>query len=376
VYWQLSGRDDVRLFLEKLIRYSTEISQGVRPDGEVVGAGWWSHLHSTMDMAAGIAEFGRLTGRGELVAWAARVYDWVGRTHTTRYGWVADVANSPICESCAIASRIRLGLALHRAGAADPFGEIHRHVRNQLLENQFVNLDFLAPLEPGKARTAKTTYAGIDCMIRGTFQCWGTANDLIGHDDIEGCGAGGGVQGLSLAWQAQSEWRTIPEGNELRVHLLFNRRIRAPASSSLTAGTPLALELWSDLPYAGHVRMTAHQPLARLALRLPDGTGEPVEWARIEQRRGGAARTRTWAQPAREGPYVMLPRLESGDRVALRFPLREYETVETANKVNYRVGWRGSSVTALEPRGTNVALYAHRTQLLQHPAPRSAPRYP
>ena len=34
--------------------------------------------------------------------------------------------------------------------------------------------------------------AGIDRMIRGTFQCWGTANDLIGHDDIEGCGAGGG----------------------------------------------------------------------------------------------------------------------------------------------------------------------------------------
>ena len=29
--------------------------------------------------------------------------------------------------------------------------------------------------------------------IRGTFQCWGAANDLIGHDDIEGCVARAGA---------------------------------------------------------------------------------------------------------------------------------------------------------------------------------------
>ena len=51
---------------------------------------------------------------------------------------------------------------------------------------------------------------------------------------LEGCGAGGGVQALALAWDSQYEWRDRPEGQELRLHLLFNRRVRAPATAPLT----------------------------------------------------------------------------------------------------------------------------------------------
>ena len=51
---------------EKLVRYSTEVNKGITPGGEVRGNGWWGHLHGTMDMAAGVAEFGRLTGRENL----------------------------------------------------------------------------------------------------------------------------------------------------------------------------------------------------------------------------------------------------------------------------------------------------------------------
>jgi len=74
-YWQLSGRDDVRVFLEKLIRYVTQVSDFIKPNGEVErGEGWWGHLHGTMDMTAGIAEFGRLANRPELVAHRQRRY--------------------------------------------------------------------------------------------------------------------------------------------------------------------------------------------------------------------------------------------------------------------------------------------------------------
>ncbi len=372
-YWQLTERADVKLFLERLIRYSTEISPSIKPDGEVRGNGWWGHLHGTMDMATGIAEFGRLTDRPELIAWAKRVYDWIGRTHTTRYGWVADAAGSHICESCAIASRIRLGLALHRAGALDPFGEIDRHARNQLLENQFVDLSFLHLLKPQTPRTAQTNYAGIDRMIRGTFQCWGTANDLIGHDDIEGCGAGGGVQGLALAWNAQAEWRELPPGKELRVHLLFNRQIRAPAAPPLINGTAVAAELWSDLPYAGRVMVRAHQPIARLALRLPDGTDAPG--ARL-RRFSGERRDPSHVTPTLDGPYVLVPQIGPGERIELLFSLKEYETEETAKGASYKVRWKGSAVLALEPKGTKMPLYAGRMQLLTNAPPLCAPRYP
>jgi hypothetical protein len=373
-YWQISGREDVRTFLEKLIRYVTQVSDFIKPNGEVErGEGWWGHLHSTMDMTAGIAEFGRLTNRAELVAWAKRVYDWIGRTHTTRYGWVADVSGGRICESCAIASRIRLGLALYRAGAADPFGEIDRHIRNQLLESQFVNLDFLSPLAPQTPRTDKTAFAGIDCMIRGTFQCWGTANDLIGNDDIEGCGAGGGVQGLALAWNAQSEWRDVSGGRELRIHLLFNRTVHGPAEVQVTSGTPIAAQMWSWLPYEGRVAVVAHQPLARLALRLPDGA-DP-NGARVQ--RSGASETRSRESAAvLEGKYVIIPDVKAGERTDVTFRLKEYETVETAAGVRYQVRWRGSSVLALEPKGTRVPLYVNRASLLESRTPLGEPRYP
>ncbi|HTL18145.1 MAG TPA: hypothetical protein VL793_12985, partial [Patescibacteria group bacterium] len=272
-FWQLSGRKDVKEFITRLVKYSLEASNAIGPDGEVRGTGWWGHLHGTMDMMAGIAEFGRLTHQQELLQRCQSVYDWIGRTHTARNGWVADSVGSSTCESCAIASRIRLALALYRAGVLEPFGEIDRLVRNQLLENQFVDLSFL-PTPKVQKRTDRTTYSGIEQMIRGTFQCWANANDLIGNDDIEGCGAGGGVQALALAWNAQSEWRDIPSGPELRINLLFNRRLRAAPASPLTTGTPIAAELWSFLPREGRVVLVSHQPIARIALRLPDGADE------------------------------------------------------------------------------------------------------
>jgi len=369
-YWQLSGRDDVRAFLEKLIRYPTQVSSFIKPDGEVErGEGWWGHLHSTMDMAAGITEFGRLTDRPELVAWAKRVYDWIGHTHTTRYGWVADVSGGHICESCAIASRIRLGLALYRAGAADPFGEIDRHLRNQLLEDQFVDLDFLAPLSPQTPRTDRATFTGIDRMIRGTFQCWGTANDLIGHDDIEGCGAGGGVQGLALAWNAQIEWRDVQGGKELRIHLLFNRTVHGPAEAKLTSGTPIAAQVWSWLPYEGRAAVVAHQSLARLALRLPDGADlNDVRVQRSLYSRESAATL--------DGQYVIIPDVAVGERTDVIFRLKEYDTAETAAGARYQVRWKGSTVLALEPKGPRVPLYTHRASLRKSKTPQCPPRYP
>lgn len=369
-YWQLTGREDVKTFVEKAVRHCVEGSQFIKPDGAVeAGEGWWGHLHGTMDMVTGMAEYGRLANRPELIAWAKRVYEWIRRTHTTRYGWVADVSGGRICESCAIASRIRLGLALYRAGVVDPFGEIDRHLRNQLIENQFVDLSFMSPTQPQKPRSDRMVYAGLENMIRGTFQCWGTANDLIGNDDIEGCGAGGGVQGLKLAWDAQSEWRDEASGLELRVHLLFNRALRCKPLPPFTTAAPVAATLWSDLPFAGRVRVKLLQPMDRLALRLPDGSDlTRVRWRRLPQ--GGESAV------ALEGRYAILTHLKAGETVELLFPLETYETHERAAGVDYTVTWKGSSVLSISPAGKRVPLYSGRKALLGSSPPHCPPRYP
>jgi len=325
-----------------------------------------------MDMTAGIAEYGRLAQRPELVVWAKRVYEWIGRTHTTRYGWMADVSGGTICESCGIASRLRLGLALYRAGAADPFGEADRFLRNQLLENQFVNLDFLAPLKPETPRTEQKVFDGVDRMIRGTFQCWGTANDLIGHDDIEGCGAGGGVQALALAWDAQAEWRPVAsEGQELRIHLLFNRRLRAQPGAPFASTGPIAAELWSYLPNEGRVTLVAHQKIDRVALRLPDGADPST--AKVSRSTAGPPAS---SATASDGPYVLIDHVAAGEQLDLRFTLARYETIERAAGVEYRVQWKGSAVVRLDPPGPRCPLYRDRADLLNATAPLCAPRYP
>jgi len=53
--------------------------------------------------------------------------------------------------------------------------------------------------------------------------------------------------------------------------------------------------------------------------------------------------------------------------------LKEYETVETAARVRYRIRWKGSTVLAPEPKGARVPLYADRAALRETPL--CTPRY-
>ena len=208
-------------------------------------------------------------------------------------------------------------------------------------------------------------------MIRGTFQCWGTATDLIGHNDIEGCGAGGGVQGLALAWDSEGEWRpTASGGQELRIHMLYNRRFRSPAEEPFTRSGRIAAELWSHLPYTGRVIINAHRPISRVALRLPDGS--ETNTATVVRSPGN--RTSTPAVKF-EGQYALIEDVREGEQFELRFDLDRYETTERAAGKEYRVGWKGSMVTSLTPPGSRVPLYQSRTNVLKEAAPVSAPRY-
>jgi len=195
---------------------------------------------------------------------------------------------------------------------------------------------------------------------------------LIGHDDIEGCGAGGGVQALALAWDAQAEWRPVAsEGQELRIHLLFNRRVRARPEAPFAGTGPIAAELWSFLPYEGRVKLRAHRKIDRVALRLPDGADPST--AKVSRSTVGPSASSTTAL---DGPYVLIDHVAAGEQLDLRFTLPRYETTERAAGVEYRVRWKGSAVTSLDPPGPRCPLYRDRADLLNATAPLCAPRYP
>ena len=125
---------------------------------------------------------------------------------------------------------------------------------------------------PEMPRTEQEVYAGIDRMIRGTFQCWGTANDLIGHDDIEGCGAGGGVQGLALAWDAQAEWRPlagnlVDQGEDLTVGQASRGQYRAGRFGKRRTANSLAVQ--PQVPHPARSAVYPNRLAGRRALELP-----------------------------------------------------------------------------------------------------------
>jgi hypothetical protein len=162
-----------------------------------------------------------------------------------------------------------------------------------------------------------------------------------------------GGQGLALAWNAQTEWRDVPGGKELRVHLLSNRAVNGPPEAQLTSGMPIAAQVWSWLPYEGRAAVVAHQPLARLALRLPDGADPNA----VRVQRWFSSDKHSRQSPATlDGQYVIVSDVTAGERIDIAFALEEYETIETAADIRYRVQWKGSIVLGLEPKGSRVPL--------------------
>ena len=181
------------------------------------------------------------------------------------------------------------------------------------------------------------------------------------------------MQGIALAWNAQSEWRNTAQGEELRVHLPFNRTIRAAPGGGLTNAAPIAAELWSYLPQEGRVALRAHQPINRLALRLPDGS----DLAGVKVRLSPPLRSsdsRSFGSISK-GDVVGLYNA-AGQEIAVLFPLKGYETVERAAGVDYRVQWKGSSVLGISPTGKRVPLYSDRAALRNSKPQVSSPRYP
>jgi hypothetical protein len=68
--------------------------------------------------------------------------------------------------------------------------------------------------------------------------------------------------------------------------------------------------------------------------------------------------------------------VKPGEILELAFKLRQYETTEHAAGRDYRVEWKGSSVTGISPAGTKEPLYAKRSRLQGSVAPVCAARYP
>jgi hypothetical protein len=338
-FYELTGYRPALRFAARLSRWPLYHDDTVTPDGVITKTGWEGHLHAWMDTFSGIVRCARAGApeldRREVKERAHHMFEWVKANYTSPFGWVADSVGAKTCETDTITSAIRLALELIKEGHTEYWNDIERFVRNQLIENQFRNLEILHLADPKVARG-----------VQGCFESWADPNTLLAvkNADIEGCCINGGMRGLFLASQ-----NAIHEtSEEIRVNLL------------ISAASP-GLEVASYLPHEGRLNLYASGSKS-IRVRTPD-------WLRPKDVHvSGPAGLHVEMEPS----AVWLKRVAAGAPIVLRFEQPETERTHIVAGRTYRALWRGDTVLRLLPHGGEYPIY-QREALNASPTP-SKPR--
>jgi hypothetical protein len=322
-FYELTGYTQALRFAARLSRWPLYHDDTVTRSGVITKTGWEGHLHAWMDTFSGILRCARAGApeldHREVTERAYHLFEWVKANYTSPFGWVADSVGAKTCETDTITSAIRLALELIKEGHTEYWNDIERFVRNQLIENQFRNLETLHIADPKVARG-----------IQGCFESWADPNTLLAvkNGDIEGCCINGGMRGLFLA--AQNAIQETAE--EIRVNLL------------ISAASP-GIEVASYLPYEGRLDLYVGGS-KQIRVRTPDWlqpsdvrvSGPAALHVKVE-------RSAVWLKGVVAGPIV------------LRFQQPEAERTHIVAGRTYRALWRGDTVVRLLPQGGRYPIY-------------------
>ena len=320
----MTGYTPALQFAARLSRWPLYHDDTVTPNGVITKTGWEGHLHAWMDTFSGILRCARAgapdLNHPEISERAYRVFEWVKANYTSPFGWVADSVGATTCETDTITSAIRLALELIKEGHSEYWNDVERFVRNQLVENQFRNVETLHLADPMLIRG-----------IRGCFESWADPNTLLAvkNGDIEGCCINGGIRGLFLASQNAIQETT----EEVRVNIL----ISAISSS---------VEVASYLPYQGRLDLYI-SGAKRIRVRTPD-------WLHPNDVRVNAS---AGVHVERQSSAVVLKGPVAGAPITLRFEQPEVERVHEVAKRSYRALWRGDTVVQLLPAGNPYPIF-------------------
>jgi hypothetical protein len=331
-YAAATGDAAARAFAASLIAGFLE-ARAVGNDGRFLG-----HTHSWGILPVTIAsvELARLTGDGSLFDLAVSVFEYVV-SQGTDWGWVPDgigfASGYPggwFCETCGLADLIVLGIRLGQSGYPPAWAVVERAARNQLIANQFREVDRIIPPERA-ARSASNAAA----ILRGSFDAWARPNSLLGgldlleHGGLEACCTGSAVMAIREVVGAATRWRD----GRLWIEL------------PLTLATPLAV-IESREPLEGAVVVTPTRS-GPLGIRLPSGArAEAVE---VDGSATGFSE---------RADVVLLPSVAAGSRVVIRYPLVERSEWRQAGGLDLLVRWRGASVVRIEPPGERYPIFS------------------
>ena len=300
------------------------------------------HFHHPGNALEGISDYAAAAGDRELAAFARTSYEWARTTGSPLVGFFPEYINDwpddrPYidCETCCTADMIQIAMTLTEAQQGDYWDDVDRYLRNQFVEMQLLEgewIDQLAATFPPTPLETSDDGDRVSERLIGSFASWASANDwYIG--DPQGttfCCIGNAGRVLYYVWERMIEFAN----STLTVHLLLNR------------ASPWA-DVDSYVPYEGRVDLKM-KVACDLELRIP-------EWVKPGE---VSALVNDEPRPlAFQGRYALIRSVEPGDLVTVTFPIFERTVETTIGDVPYTLIIKGNDVVSIDPPGKWYPFY-------------------
>ena len=225
---------------------------------------------------------------------------------------------------------IALGIALSDAGVGDYWDDVDHIVRNQLVEQQFTDLERMRAINDHAvtAKPRQATDLAADAtrnVIERTLGSFGGMAGPANMSDVSGfgCCTGNGSLALYAAWEGIVRFCD----GLATVNLLLNR------------ASPW-VDVDSYLPFEGRVRIT-NKSAGSLAVRIPGW----VELHRVRSSIDGEA-----VSPQNVGRYLLMHGLKPRQVIEMVFDVPRGQESYVVHGQSYTLTYRGSTVIDISPR--------------------------
>src|SRR5579872_3618227 len=340
-FGSITGSEEALKLANGLIRYIKERSGAFADDGSMTSA-TASYLHSTTCFILGVLKYGIVADRPDYVDWSLAAYrsacEW-----GTDFGFFPHGMRGPERwqgDVCALQDMIEIALllGLHREPAC--FADAERYGRNQLLETQLLNFDwvnqnldvnFCTDIWCSNHPQEAFTTHDVCGRALGGFAGWHTHNDGIDASNprlMQRC-TGAGTRAIYDLWRYSV---TRPEG-AVMVHLHFSRDTRWATVTS-------------HIPQEGRLEVMM-KSRGVLAVRVPPGVTNPEVTVNYSHPR---------QETVRNG-YAWIEALQQGDLVNITWPLNDRAMVYNMGGVQFSGRWRGDTMLTVTPKGQIAPLY-------------------
>lgn len=284
---------------------------------------FYGHFHGNTAPLLALLDIAELENDPELKEIVREGYEHALSTGALRLGWFPswflpvkyqrDEIVGRVAEGCAVGEMAELAVRLTDAGLGDYWDHVDSIVRNQLVEQQFTDLELMKRYA-GSGAAAK--------YVADYLGGFGEASPTGTPPEMYGCCSANTPMGLYYAWHGITRF----DDGIATVNLFLNR------GSSW-------MDVASYLPYEGKVELRNKQAKTAL-VRIPMWVDPSDVKAYVNQERVRAPQT---------GRYLIFDGLRSGTVIRLEFPNPEFREHYWLAGTRYDAVLRGSTVVDISP---------------------------